>query len=152
MSKLTNTLLIVDDNEDDVYALRRALKRSTITNPQQIVTSGEQAIEYLSGGGEYSDRVQFPLPFIVFLDLKTPVRDGFEVLTWIRQQPELHSMTVVILSGSVEDASRHNALSLGARAFVLKPPSQSDLSQVMESTPGPWQCARASSPLGSSGR
>jgi CheY-like chemotaxis protein len=152
LSNLTNTLLIVDDNEDDLYALRRALKKAAITNPQQVLIDGHETIDYLSGAGIYADRDRFPLPFLVFLDLKTPVRDGFEVLAWIQQQPALRELAVVVLSGSVEDASRQNALALGARAFLTKPPSESDLYRVMEAAPGPWQTSGAGNPLASSGR
>src|SRR4051794_15355706 len=86
MEKLSNTILVVDDNEDDVFALRRALKKANIANPQQIAIHGQDAVDYLSGKGKYADRAQFPLPFLIFLDLKMPFRDGFEVLTWLRTQ------------------------------------------------------------------
>ena len=141
MNELTNTILIVDDNEDDVYALRRALKKANVTNPHKLVTNGKAAIDYLSGAGPYSDRHQFPLPFVVFLDLKTPYRDGFEVLTWIREQPTLRDLAVVILTGSVEEKDQKRASLLGARLFLLKPPSQHGLQALMESTPGNWLCS-----------
>jgi CheY-like chemotaxis protein len=140
---LTNTILIVDDNEDDIYALRRALKKANITNPQQVVTNGQAAVDYLSGAGQYSDRSQFPLPFVAFLDLKTPFRDGFEVLAWVRDQPTLSQLAVVILTGSVEEKDHKRAHSLGARFFLLKPPTQSDLEALMQSTQGKWQCPAA---------
>ena len=141
MNDLTNTILIVDDNDDDVYALRRALKKANVTNPHQLVTNGQAAIDYLSGDGQYSDRNQFPLPFVVFLDLKTPYRDGLEVLTWIREQPTLRDIAVVILTGSVEEKDHRRADSLGARSFLLKPPSQHALQTLMESTQGNWLCS-----------
>jgi CheY-like chemotaxis protein len=138
VNELTNTILIVDDNEDDVFALRRALKKASIANPQHVVTNGQSALDYLSGAGPYADRNQFPLPFLAFLDLKTPLRDGFEVLAWIRQQPELSEIAVVILTGSVEEKDHKRADTLGAHSFLLKPPTQLDLQTLMRSTPGKW--------------
>jgi CheY-like chemotaxis protein len=143
VNELTNTILIVDDNEDDVFALRRALKKANIANPQKIVTNGQAAIDYLSGAGQYSDRNQCPLPFLVFLDLKTPFRNGFEVLAWVREQPELSQLAVVILTGSVEEKDHQRADSLGARSFLLKPPTLSDLQTLMQSTQGRWSVTGA---------
>ena len=67
------------------------LGEANITNPLQVVTDSQQALDYLSGMGQYANRTQYPLPFIVFLDLKLPFIDGFEILTWIRQKAALKS-------------------------------------------------------------
>ena len=71
------TILLVEDSEDDVFIMRHALKQAQVANPLQIVTTGQAALDYLSGANEYADRVKFPLPFIVFLDLKLPYVHGF---------------------------------------------------------------------------
>ena len=65
----TGTILLVEDNEDDVFIMRLALKQAGVRNPLQVVTDGQLALDYLAGSGRYSDRARFPLPFIVFLDL-----------------------------------------------------------------------------------
>jgi CheY-like chemotaxis protein len=113
--------LLVEDSEDDVLLLRRVFLKANIVNPLQVVRSGEEAIDYLSGFGPYANRAEFPLPSLVLLDLKMPGIDGFEVLKWIRQQPTFKSLRVVVLtaSGAVEDINR--AYKLGANSFLTKP-------------------------------
>jgi CheY-like chemotaxis protein len=138
MTALSNTILIVDDNDDDVYALRRALKKANIANPQQIAHSGREAVDYLAGQGDFADRSKFPLPFLVFLDLKMPFMDGFDVLTWVRTQPALASIVVVVLTGSDEVRDHQRAYSLGARSYLVKPASAADLRAVMESIQSYW--------------
>lgn len=147
MNEVTHTILIVDDSEDDVYAIRRALKKANIVNPQQVVVHGQEAVDYLSGSGKFSNRSQFPLPFIIFLDLKMPIRDGFEVLTWIREQPALSGIVVVILTGSDEVKDHQRAYSLGARSYLVKPPKQSDLEQLVQSMESYWLRASDKGPV-----
>lgn len=138
MNMLANTILIVDDSEDDVFALKRAMRKANIANPQQVVTHGQAAMDYLSGSGKYSERVQFPLPFLVFLDLRIPCRDGFEVLGWVRDQPHLSEMKVVILTGSVAEKDDRHACRLGAHSYLMKPPMPADLRELMQSMEQYW--------------
>ena len=147
MNELTSTILLVDDNEDDLYALRRALKKAGIANPQQVVTDGQQAIDYLAGAGRFADRGQFPLPFLVFLDLKMPFRGGFEVLGWIREQPALASMVVIVLTGSDETKVHQRAYALGARSYLVKPPQPADLRSIIESMESFWNRPGESCPV-----
>ena len=147
MSELSKTILIVDDNDDDVYALKRTLKKANITNPQQLAMNGQDAVDYLSGAGKFSDRQAFPLPFIVFLDLKMPLRDGFEVLAWMREQPALSGIVVVVLTGSDEIKDHQRAYSLGARSYLVKPPTPADLERLMQSMESYWLRSSGTSPL-----
>jgi CheY-like chemotaxis protein len=133
MNEPAPTLLLVDDNDDDLFALRRALKKAGVTNPQQVATDGQQAIDYLAGEGKFADRTQFPLPLLVFLDLKMPYRNGFDVLAWVREQPDLASLPVVVLTGSDELRDHQRASVLGARSYLVKPPQPADLRSIMES-------------------
>jgi CheY-like chemotaxis protein len=144
---VTNTILIVDDNEDDVFAIRRALRKAEVSNPQQIVSNGQLAMDYLAGIGPYSDRTKFPLPFIVFLDLKMPFRDGFDVLTWMRDQPALSDIVVVVLTGSDEVRDHQRAYSLGARSYLVKPASAADVQQLFLSLESRWMRASSKSPV-----
>ena len=138
MSDIRQIILIVEDNDDDVFALKRALRKAGIANPLHVAVQGQEAIDYLAGQGKYSDRSQFPLPFLVFLDLKMPFVGGFEVLKWIRQQPALSDIVVVILTGSDEVRDHQQAYSLGARSYLVKPPQIADIQLLMQSMESCW--------------
>src|SRR5207245_10167305 len=88
-------ILLAEDSEDDVILIERAFRKAKIMAPQMAVRDGEEAICYLSGFGRFSDRTQFPFPDLFLLDLKLPIRDGFEVLRWIQTQPELKKLPVI---------------------------------------------------------
>ena len=107
--------------EADAFLLQYAFQRAEITAPLQVVTDGQMAIDYLSGAGKFSDRTQFPLPGLVLLDLKLPYVLGMEVLAWIRQQPSLKRLIVIILSASVNEGDIAKAYELGVNAFLVKP-------------------------------
>ena len=144
---LQDTLLLVEDNPDDIFLMRRALKKSGVEMPLQVVTDGKQAIDYLRGGGTYSDREQFPRPALVFLDLKLPYVNGFEVLEWIRSDAANRNLEVIILTSSPETRDRETAAALGARAYLVKPPTPESLlgifQQVTSSSPQFSPCAQA---------
>ena len=74
-------ILLVEDNEDDVFFMRRALQKAGVDLPLQIVMDGQQALDYLEGKEAYGDRTRFPIPRLMFLDLKLPYVHGFGVLT-----------------------------------------------------------------------
>src|SRR3954466_1946963 len=98
----TRTILLVEDNSDDVFFMKRALKAAGIVNPLEVVMTGQAAIDYLSGEGPYADRKAHPLPVLILLDLKLPVKNGHEVLEWLRGNPSLATMVAIILSTSHE--------------------------------------------------
>jgi CheY-like chemotaxis protein len=114
-------ILHVEDRQEDVFLLQYAFKRAEIWNPVHLATDGQNAIDYLAGVGKFSDRAQFPLPYIVLLDLKLPHKMGLEVLEWIRQQPSLKSLIIIILSSSAYKGDIQRAYNLGANAFLVKP-------------------------------
>ncbi len=116
-------IVVVEDNEDDVFFMRRALKGAGITRPIQVLTDGQQATDYLTGAGAYTDRGQWPMPSIVFLDLKLPYCTGFEVLEAMQRHGNLNTTLVVILTSSPEERDRRRAQELGAAAYLVKPPT-----------------------------
>lgn len=123
-------IALVEDNEDDVFFMRRALKGAGITAAVQVLTDGQQAIDYLTGTGSYTDRGRWPMPGIVFLDLKLPYCTGFEVLESMRRSGTLDSTLVVILTSSPEERDRKRARELGATAYLVKPPTPSMLKEL----------------------
>jgi CheY-like chemotaxis protein len=133
-----SVFLLVEDNEDHVLLFRRAFSRSHLPNPLQVVKSGEEAIAYLEGSGRYRNRDEFPLPALVLLDLKLPGMEGFEVLSWIRQQPPLRALRVLVLTSSDRIRDVNRAYQLGANSFLVKPLDPSDLDRLTQAINEYW--------------
>jgi CheY-like chemotaxis protein len=114
-------ILIVDDNGADQMFIRRAFAKARVLNPLIALRTGEEAIDYLRGTGQYSSRAECPLPDLVLLDLKLSGISGFEVLMWIRQQPGLKALRVVVLTGSTAIEDINLANQLGANSVLMKP-------------------------------
>jgi CheY-like chemotaxis protein len=114
-------ILLVDDREDDVFLIRKAFRTAGLNNPLYTVNDGEQAVAYLMGEGPFSNRAEYPLPDLILLDLKMPRLDGFEVLSWIRNQPGIRALPVIVLTSSEELRDVNRAYELGANSFLVKP-------------------------------
>lgn len=131
MEKPALPLLVVEDNDDDVFILQRALRQANIKNPVHIVKDGDEAINYLSRLGQFTDRTLHRMPFLMFLDLKLPFKGGLEILEWIQQQSFCEDLHVVVLTSSAEDRDVFKAYQLGAAAYFTKPISAACLRQLM---------------------
>ena len=120
MAKSGCKILMVDDSDDD-RALFRVAVRKACESLQLLapVADGEQAIRYLSGDSEFADRARHPYPELMVLDLKMPGKDGFDVLEWLRQQP--NRPVTVVLSGSDHQRDMDRAFALGAHYYHVKP-------------------------------
>ncbi len=121
MTATNLSILHVDDDQNDLLLLEHACKAANLTYTVKSAADGELAIAYLSGRGIYGNRLANPLPSLVLLDLKMPRRSGFEVLTWIRNQPSLKRMLVFIFTSSRHQEDIDRAYELGANAYLVKP-------------------------------
>ena len=114
-------VLLVEDNEDDVFLMQRALKFAQLEEVLHIVRDGEEALNYLAGEGTYADREKFPLPAVVLLDLKLPRRSGFEILSWTRGVARMYGLIIVVFTSSNQPADIAESYRLGANSYVVKP-------------------------------
>ena len=130
MENEDKVILLVEDNEDDVFLMKRALKAAGVQNPLFVVGDGEAAVDYLSGKGPYANRAEYPYPNLVFLDLKLPYRSGLDVLQWRQQQPTLPEMIFIVVTSSNEPTDLNRAYRLGASSYVVKPPTAEQLNEI----------------------
>jgi CheY-like chemotaxis protein len=124
------TILLAEDDPNDVVLLELAFKRAKITNPLRIVNDGRQAIDYLRGSGVYADRENYPWPVLMILDLKMITVDGFGVLAWWQKQNREADLPIIVMSSSNSQSDIHRALTLGATSYLIKPGSLQYFVQV----------------------
>lgn len=127
------TVLLVEDDSNDILLTQRAFQKGRIANPLEVVTDGEEAIVYLSGENGFGDRQKHPLPALVLLDLKLPRKSGLEVLEWLRNQAGLRRLPVVVLTSSKESRDVNRAYDLGANSYLVKPVGFDSLLEMVES-------------------
>jgi CheY-like chemotaxis protein len=131
-------ILYAEDEEDDVYFLQRAFRDAGVPNPLSVVADGQLAIDYLAGDGPYEDRTAHPLPCLAILDLKMPKQSGLEVLKWIRAQPSLCTLPVIMLTSSSHDVDMHRAYIQGANGYLIKPTNPAELSSMAKAIKDYW--------------
>jgi CheY-like chemotaxis protein len=119
--KKSQTILIVEDSDDDYMATVRAFKKANLMNPVQRCTNGDQAIDYLLQRGEFSGPDKAPRPNIILLDLNLPGTDGKEVLRRIKSDPVLQKIPVVVLTTSNAEKDIEQCYAAGANSYVQKP-------------------------------
>ena len=118
---MTRTLLLVEDDKNDVLVMTMALKKAGLTCPLCVASDGREALDYLSGTGKFVDRHEYPLPYLILLDLKLPLVTGLEVLKWLRERPEFDSTIVLVLSSSPMPEDIQGAYHLHANGYLVKP-------------------------------
>jgi len=131
-------ILVADDDADYAVLLQVAFTEAGIFNPVEVVSDGLQVIDYLKGEGAYADRSVHPLPGFILLDLRLPVRHGFEVLRWIRRQPHLDGVFVAVFSGSGFETEARVAQELGANRFLVKPHEFGELVVTLRQLRDDW--------------
>lgn len=126
-----HNILLVDDGENDLVLMHAAFKMAGCSIPLHEVHNGEEAIAYLKGEGDFGDRNKFPLPTIMLLDLNMPRKNGFDVLTWVRSQPLLKRLSIIVLTASMRSQDIEQAFDLGATSFLVKPSDLDDLAAMI---------------------
>ena len=137
----SKTVLIVEDYEDDARLLQLMLGNAGVLNPTQVCFSAEDAIKYLKAVPLLSNPAIFPLPSIIFVDLKLPGIDGFELLRWLRERDEFKGTFIVVLSAAGDLSSIQAAYSFGANTFLVKPCRAADLENLILAYPNLWSRA-----------
>ena len=126
------TFLYVEDTESDVFLMRTAIAQGGLAIALKSVADGEEAVRYLNGEGPFSDRRIYPIPTTMLLDLNLPRKSGFQVLEWLRQQPHLKRMIVIVFTASARQEDTDKSHELGANAVLVKPTTLADLVQLLD--------------------
>jgi CheY-like chemotaxis protein len=132
------TVLVADDDANDVFFLRRAFQKAGLCCAVIEVSDGERAICYLSGSDGFSDRDRFPIPSLLFLDLKMPKVSGFEVLEWLQKHHGLGTIKVIVLSSSNLPGDMQKARALGAHDYRVKPADIDDMITMVKDVASEW--------------
>jgi CheY-like chemotaxis protein len=132
------TILAIEDEDDDVALIKRAFKKAAIANPLRFLNDGEEAVGYLSGTDKFADRTAYPLPSLILLDLKLPRKSGLEVLEWLRTQPVLCRIPVVVLTSSRQISDLNRAYDLGVNSYLVKPVEFNDLLEMFKALKIYW--------------
>lgn len=135
MSAEMTTILHVEDDPNDTLLLEHACRKAGMIFDLQAVSDGDQAIAYLQGVNDFSDRNKHPLPKLILLDLKMPRLSGFDVLTWLRSEEGLRAVPVVVLTSSNHDADVKRAYALGAKSYLVKPVGFEALVELVKTLP-----------------
>ena len=141
-------ILLVEDNRMDVELTLDAFKEARLLNTIYVSPNGQDALDYLFGRGKYADRIAYPIPNLVLLDLKLPGVDGFEVLRQVKSAPILRRLPVIILTSSKEEGDRALTYDIGANSYIVKPVSFSGFLDVIKQIEGYWISLNVAPPEG----
>ncbi len=132
-SPTRGVILLVEDDSQDVEIMRLAFARSGAPFQLTVVANGRQAVHYLCGIGDYADRIRFPKPLLILLDLSLPVMGGFEFLAWMQGEALEEMPPVVVLSYSRLEQDRKLAQKFGAKGYFVKSPNLEETVALVKS-------------------
>ena len=135
MTAKTTTILHVEDDPNDTLLFQHACNKAGVVFDLQAVSDGDQAIAYLRGSNDFSDRQKHPFPKLILLDLKMPRVSGFDVLTWLQKEKLFNQVPVVVLTSSNHDADVQRAYDLGAKSYLVKPVGFEALVELVKTLP-----------------
>jgi CheY-like chemotaxis protein len=133
------TVLMAEDDEHDIVAVKRAWKKHHISNPLYVVNDGEECLDFLHRRGKYSEPGTAPRPGILLLDIKMPKMDGLAVLKQIREDGQLHRLPVIILTTSTAEEDRLRSYDLGVNAYIVKPVGFANFSEAVRTINLFWE-------------
>ena len=130
--------MLAEDDPNDVLLIQRAFQRNHVANPVQVVRDGDEALAYLRGQAPFADRERHPLPVLMLMDLKMPRKSGLEVLEWVRQQPGLKRLPIIVLTSSNQSPDINRAYELGANSYLVKPAGFDSLLDLVKNLDMYW--------------
>jgi len=137
MEKVAN-ILLVDDNKTDVALTLNAFKEARLKNIIQVARNGEEALNYVFGRDKYADRINYPLPDIILLDLKMPGISGLDVLKILKNTEKYKRIPVIIFTSSNEESDRAMGYDHGANSYLVKPVLFTEFLEVVKSVCNYW--------------
>jgi len=143
-----HTILLVENDPDDVFFFRQALREANLNVRMWVACDGQEAIDYLDRQGAFAELTGNSCPSLVLLDLRIPNKNGFEVLAWVRQQPELKRLVVVVLTSSTQREDIDRAYYLGANAYLVKPANFKSMVDLVKSIHSFWLGSNRPAELG----
>ncbi len=139
MAKKPFVVLMAEDDEHDIIAIKRAWKKNKIANPLYIVPNGEACLDYLHQRGKYVKPEDAPRPGILLLDIKMPKMDGLTVLKHIREDENLNRLPVIILTTSKDEEDRMKSYELQVNAYIVKPVGFDNFSEAVKTINLFWE-------------
>lgn len=125
-------VLLVEDNANDLIFIQRAIRKAGVSIFLQHVENGEEAMSYLLGEGSYCDRERYPFPAMIVTNMKMPRMNGLQLLTWIKQQPTLKHLPVLVMSSSEDVYEMSKVAALGGSSYFVKTTSLGALTEVVK--------------------
>jgi len=124
-------VIIIDDEPDDLFLLRRLLEKGEVKNPVITFLDSEDVRTFFAATAIIQKKLPEFSPCVLFTDLKMPKTDGFELLGWLRKQTDFEGLTIVVMSSSDHPADVERAESLGADHYLLKYPGPERIAEVI---------------------
>ena len=137
-SRVAEIILLVEDDPADAALITRAFERTGVENAIRRVKDGEEALGYLTGAGAFADRKQHPVPAVILLDLNLPRFNGYQLMIWLRMQPELKRIPAVVLTESRDSDSINRAYDAGANSYLVKPGDAEEIVRMVDMVRQYW--------------
>jgi CheY-like chemotaxis protein len=136
---ISKSILLVEDDPAEVRLIQRAFKKAGIEDHVHRLTDGDEAVAYLNGDSPYENRISFPFPTVLILDLKMPRRGGLEVLEWVRSRRDARRrLPIVVLTSSRHSVDVDRAYDLGVNSYITKPDTSEELATIATTFKAYW--------------